>query len=279
VIEHQVRAPDSTRLHVVEAPGDGPLVVLLHGAVVSSSTNFLRLLAKDDSPDAPARRTIWGAVGAARFRTVAIDMRGHGRSSAPPSAASCAGDALARDVMAVVDALGPIDGYHVVGYSFGAITAMRLGQLDGRVRSLVLGGTGPDHIQRPGIAPQPDLGHLARVFLDESWDQHPDLEPYRAMARLDPASDLHAIGTVLLGADHPDVDTVRRITVPTLVLNGGEDDPDDSAAALAAIIPGAVAAVVGTGTHVSACNDPLYCAAVVDFVRTASAWSGSGATD
>jgi hypothetical protein len=51
------------------------------------------------------------------------------------------------------------------------------------------------------------------------------------------------------------------------VLNGGEDDAADGAKRLAALIPGAEAAVVGSGDHGTAIDDPAYRATLLDFLR------------
>src|ERR671923_3043829 len=89
------------RLHYVEA-GDGPLIVLLHGF-----PEFWY----------GWRRQI-GPLAAAGFRVIAPDQRGYNRSDKPPRVADYTTDKLARDVVAVLDALG-IAKAAVVGHDWG----------------------------------------------------------------------------------------------------------------------------------------------------------------
>ena len=77
------------------------------------------------------------AACADRRRAIAVDLRGHGSSSAPSdgdfSVSACAGD-----VLAVVDHLG-LDAIVLVGHSYGAIVAIEVAsQRPGLVRRLVL---------------------------------------------------------------------------------------------------------------------------------------------
>jgi 3-oxoadipate enol-lactonase len=100
--------------------GQGPPVVLLHGLGGS--------------------RTVWNLVIprlSDRFRVLAPDLRGHGRSGAPPGAPVGFVD-LEQDLIRLFDArsLGAV---HLVGLSAGALLALRMA-LDrpDRVRSLTL---------------------------------------------------------------------------------------------------------------------------------------------
>ncbi|WP_109526696.1 MULTISPECIES: alpha/beta fold hydrolase [Nocardia] len=72
------------------------------------------------------------------FRVVAVDTRGHGDSAWAHSAAEYALDTLARDVCAVVDAIG--DPVTIVGASLGGLTGLQAASELGaeRVRKLVL---------------------------------------------------------------------------------------------------------------------------------------------
>jgi hypothetical protein len=54
--------------------------------------------------------------------------------------------------------------------------------------------------------------------------------------------------------------------VPVMVLNGGDDNPDDSAAKLAAMIPGAIASAVGSANPGFACSDDDFQAVFVLFL-------------
>jgi 3-oxoadipate enol-lactonase len=85
---------------------------------------------------------VWDEIAdrlAARGRVVRIDQRGHGESGAPPG--PCTREDLARDAIAVLDALA-IDRAIVVGHSVGGIVAMAAAlAAPERVAGLVLIGT------------------------------------------------------------------------------------------------------------------------------------------
>src|ERR1700719_603408 len=78
-------------------------------------------------------------VLAARYRTVALDNRGVGRSDVPPGIYSIA--LMASDAAAVMDAAG-VESAHVFGVSMGGMIAQEFAlQYPNRVRSLILGCT------------------------------------------------------------------------------------------------------------------------------------------
>ena len=90
------------RLHCVEA-GEGPLVVLLHGFPESWYSWRHQL----------------PALAAAGYRAVAIDQRGYGDSSKPPTLEDYRITELVADCAAVVEALGEQTAV-VVGHDWGA---------------------------------------------------------------------------------------------------------------------------------------------------------------
>jgi epoxide hydrolase 4 len=97
-------------LHVVLAgPEQGPPVVLLHGF--------------------PELWFSWhGAMGPlvrSGYRVIAPDLRGYNRSDKPPGADAYGGDAYARDVLGLLDALG-IERAFVAGHDVGAGVAWTL---------------------------------------------------------------------------------------------------------------------------------------------------------
>jgi pimeloyl-ACP methyl ester carboxylesterase len=101
---HAVSRPDAV-IHYLDSGGSGPPVVLLHGLAGHAGEwlGTMRHLAP-------------------RWRTLALDQRGHGRSTRAPGDLSR--EAFADDVAAVVAAAAPDHPVVLVGQSMGAHTAL-----------------------------------------------------------------------------------------------------------------------------------------------------------
>ncbi|MFE4394115.1 MULTISPECIES: alpha/beta fold hydrolase [Streptomycetaceae] len=131
VEELSVRSADGIRLHVeVHGRLDAPTVVLAHGWTCSTAfwAPVIRLLAD-------------------RYRVVAYDQRGHGRSEIPPSRARYSTRALAEDLSAVLARTVPAGERAVLaGHSMGGMTIMAAGgrpEVAERTAAAVLISTGP----------------------------------------------------------------------------------------------------------------------------------------
>ncbi|MBZ0232919.1 MAG: alpha/beta hydrolase, partial [Deltaproteobacteria bacterium] len=111
----------------VRIEGGGPAVLLLHGF--------------GDSLD-----SFWdcGWVAAlAGCKVIAFDARGHGGSPRPSAAAAYADAVQVADALSVLDHAG-VRRAHVLGYSMGGWTAMRLAvEAPERVATLLVGGAQP----------------------------------------------------------------------------------------------------------------------------------------
>lgn len=115
---------DGCQLHY-EDYGRGMPVLLVHG--LGSST-------RDWEYQVPAL--------AARYRVIALDVRGHGRSDKPRERYSIA--AFADDVVALIEHLGLID-VHLVGISMGGMIGFQLGvDHPELLRSLTIVNSGPE---------------------------------------------------------------------------------------------------------------------------------------
>jgi len=127
-----VDTDDGARL-VVEVAGDGPLVVVLHGTLVSSAV--LGPL---------ARRLV-----AEGYAVAAQDLRGHGRSTAGRERFSIRG--YGRDLARVIETLAP-EAYVLVGHSSGGMGALAFAEDPGTARPpsrLVLISTSASSIGGP----------------------------------------------------------------------------------------------------------------------------------
>lgn len=223
----EVDVGDGLRLHVAVS-GGGPPLVLLHGFTGSTDTW------------APLR-----APFGAAHSVIALDLPGHGRSTAPADPRRYALDRFANDLARVLDALA-VERVALLGYSMGGRAALRFALSHGdRVAALVLESTSPgisdpvrrnerlasdnalaDAIERDGI----------HAFV-ERWEQLPLWESQRAMpdatrARLraqrlanQPRGLANSLRGVGAGADLPVLDLLRAIRAPTLLIAGALDAP------------------------------------------------------
>jgi pimeloyl-ACP methyl ester carboxylesterase len=217
VIEHDVRIADQDIAYTASA-GTGRPVVLVHGNS-SSARVWEPLLA--------------GAFGE-RFRCLALDLPGHGRSApaARPETYSPAG--YAAVLTGFVERLAP-EGAVIVGWSLGGHIAIEAApRLPGAAGFVVFGTPPLDSAQRLGEAflPNPAMG--------VGFTAEADPEAARSYARsfLAPGSTLSVDGFVadILATDGAartglmagmqagrfadEVDIVARLTRPIAVLHG-----------------------------------------------------------
>ncbi len=165
------------------------------------------------------------------FRTIRYDIRGHGRSSAPPGDFDIA--QLGRDALAVLDA-AKVSSAAVAGVSLGGLTAIWLGAYAGdRVRQLVLANTaariGTSEVWRTRIRVlrESKMAAVAALavalwFTDEFRRERPDvISRYRAIVLSCPLDAYIGACAALRDADLRD--DAGRITVPTLIVAGRQD--------------------------------------------------------
>lgn len=251
----QVRAPDGASLYA-EVTGAGPTLVLVQGLGYAT----------------------WGwerqvPTLAERFRVIAFDNRGAGRSDKPDEPYSI--ELLADDAHAVIEQLGTAPA-HVLGFSMGGYVALTLARRHPEaVASLVLvgttcGGAGSEGVPQSTARAWEDAsglepGEFARRTMPLSFapgwvEAHPaEFEHYLA-ARLahptppfawrrqyDACEELLARGV--------DIDA---IAVPTLVVHGTADRvvPFANAALLLARIPGARHVALDGAGHLALLERP-----------------------
>lgn len=225
-----------------------------------------------------------------RYRVIVPDLRGHGQTAVPPGPYEMADHAA--DVVALLDRLG-IEQAAVVGLSMGGYVALQLltqwperfsaavladamGRDDGEERRKARVAQA-DVIRTQGLASFADIV-LPRMFSTAAFSGRPDLvDRFRKTVT---GQQPEGVIAALLGlASRPNMlAPLAAVTVPTLVLVGGEDaatTPDDSRE-LAGAIPGAELVILPGAGHMSCWEDPAgFNVAVREFLdRTA----GGGAT-
>jgi 3-oxoadipate enol-lactonase len=249
-------------LHYTLRGCSGPAVLLLHG-LGSSSTDW------------PEQQ----AALEGRYRVVAVDLPGHGRSALPHGRLTI--ERMAVDVGAVLAglAVGPA---HVVGLSLGACVGLRLAlAMPAWVRSLTLVNpfarlqlAGPGDVGRLvlrilllGTAPMSSVAaHVARRLFP--WPEQRAL--YEAAVASLAATPRRAYFTVMRALARFDArGQVAAIRHPTLIVVGDRDTSVPLAAklALARAIPGARLLVVPGSGHATPYDRPeVFNRAIVEFL-------------
>lgn len=230
--------------------GEGDPTVLVHGFASTKEVNWVY--------------TGWvSALTQAGRRVIALDNRGHGKSTRLYDPAAYRGSIMAEDVRALLDHLG-LARADVIGYSLGGrITAFLALAHPGRVRSAVLGGLGIRMVESAG--PPEIIAHAleAPALADVS---DPTGYTYRAFAEKT-RSDLRALAACIRGSRQVlSREDFGRMAVPLLVAAGSNDEIAGSPAALAALVPGARALVIPGRDHMQAVGDKAFKAGVLDFL-------------
>jgi 3-oxoadipate enol-lactonase len=257
----EVRARDGTAIEYL-ADGEGPPVVLLHGATSSGRHTW--------AAELPAFVRV--------HRVLAPDARGHGGSGWDP-ATGITWDLLADDVADFVDALG-LETFHLAGFSMGAGTALAYASRSpGRIRSLLVAGT--------GLADEPRRSVAARLMDADRIEREEPRFAAELAARHDPAhGDGHwraLLRAVLAGtADPPrilDAD-LRRVTAPAVVAVGDADPfcPVEQADALRRRLPSAGLFVApGCGHELHARRPGLFVDVALALFRSGEARAATAA--
>jgi 3-oxoadipate enol-lactonase len=240
-------AADGTRLHYrLVGRATAPPVLMIQG-LATDMTGW----------------TLQRVAFAHRFRTVAMDNRGVGRSGKPFGRYSL--EQMAADALAVLDHAG-IDSAHVMGASMGGAIAQLLAlHHPERVRSLVLACTAcRNHPWRrellaewASIANERGMNEMARravhwVVAPRSvrrlW---PALGWFGPLAMSPPAHAFASQVRAILDAPEERVDRLATLDIPTLVVVGNQDilTPRGDSEELAERIPGAELVVISGAAH------------------------------
>jgi proline iminopeptidase len=269
-----VELSDGVSLFVHEV-GEGFPVILLHGGPGLDHTHL--------SP--------WLDPLGSEFRLLYVDERGQGRSErVDPESLSL--DTFANDVDLLADALG-LDGFALLGHSFGAIVATRHAVERGTAAGYVISGGGDSSAElladvEASLEAMGDAGDA----IAESWEQEKTVETEDELRRvLDTQMPFHFHGAVPAGfsdrmVGSPEVlrhfanagygnfdypPQLRRVSKPTLVIVGEHDRTTTprAARALHEGIGDSELAIVPEAGHMSFVEQPqAYLDVVQPFLRS-----------
>ena len=231
--------------------GQGEPIVLVHGFASSKEVNWVQ----------PA----WVAtLTRAGRRVIALDNRGHGKSSKLYAPSDYATEKMTGDVRALIDHLA-LPRADLMGYSMGArIVAFLALETPERARSIVLGGLGIHLVEGVGL-PQEIAEALEAPSLADVDD--PQGKMFRTFAE-QTKSDLKALAACIRGSRQVLTrEQVARLRPPALIAVGTRDEVAGSAAELAALIPGARALDIVNRDHMLAVGDKTFKAGVLAFLQ------------
>ena len=223
-----VTADDGVRLYYEEAGAGAPIV-------------FVHEFAGDHRSWEPQVRYF-----ARRYRCVVYNARGYPPSDVPEDGARYSQDRARDDIAAVLDGLG-IAKAHVVGLSMGGFATLHFGlRYPERAISLVVGGCG--YGAEPGKRAQfqTEVEETARRIAGEGMAkasvgyalsptrvqlQNKDPRGWAEFARQLAEHSSTGSSLTMLGVQrrrpslYDLIDSMRQLTVPTLVITGDEDEP------------------------------------------------------
>lgn len=230
--------------------GAGDPIVLVHGFASSKDVNWV-------NPSWTSTLIMDGR------RVIALDNRGHGRSSKLYNTDDYTIDTMANDVLALMDHLN-IPKADVMGYSLGArIGAFMALHHPDRIRSLVSGGLGLVLVE--GMLPSEAVAQALETDTPDTITD-PKGRMFRTFAD-QTGSDRRALAACLRGSRlQMSRADAASIAVPMLIAVGTTDDVSGLAAPLAEIIPHAEVLDIPNRDHMRAVGDKVYKAGVLDFL-------------
>jgi pimeloyl-ACP methyl ester carboxylesterase len=235
----------------IAGPGEGRPMLLVHGFTSNRVENWRRL-------------GWYGAFERKRIRTIALDVRGHGESAKPHDPGAYGRDAMAGDILALMDHLD-VGRAHLMGYSMGARLALAAAlKAPGRFATLTLGGIGEKLFEPRTVAGNP----MAEAMEDADPEniQEPMLKSFRRFADAQ-GEDRLALAALTRAKDVPFAkEELARLTVPVLVVAGARDELAGDPGPLADLFVDGRAVTLPGVDHFSAIAHALYKAAVFDFL-------------
>jgi len=252
---------DGVALHYIDE-GTGPAVVLLHAFAGTS-----------------ALWTSNGLMPLDGFRTLAFDARGHGESDKPTDPGAY-GTELVDDVIRLMDARG-IEEAHIVGYSMGAETALKLAvDHPERILSLVVAGSGwsgEKEAQVYGfvsdaLGASDTFGDFMAAMPAGEMTEDEQMDAFAMLIShgISPDQDAAplAAATAAMGEMiHLGADELAAITVPVLGIAGEADEERANVERLSGAIEDFTFVTIPGADHLAAPLTPLFAETVIGFLR------------
>jgi pimeloyl-ACP methyl ester carboxylesterase len=245
---------DGLSIHY-EVHGSGSPVVMLHGAAVTFAGNF--------------GYCGWIEPMAGRgLQALGMDLRGHGRSATPPDASASGSDAIAKDVIELLDDLA-IERASIIGYSIGSQVALHtLHSHPSRFTAAALVATGDGLIGGSPLTFPAMLPNLAEILRRPAFPE--DLPPHQAAYWTfaeQMAGDREAVAIAMGGDFSPCTPAeVATIDVPVLVVSGDQDVVLGTGARLAEALPKGRYHEIAGADHFSLATDDAVQREVADFL-------------
>lgn len=246
-----------------DVSGDGVAVVLIHG--LTGSKNDFSSLA-DNLSDAG-------------FRSIVLDLRGHGLSAKPHDPAKY-GKQIVTDIRNLLDHLSVVSA-HIVGYSMGGDVANKLRETyPERVRSCVIGGAGlgvsegwadkPHDFEAIADALANGNGFVPLLRLPGAIT--PGIAPEKKIAAINElmigGEDTHALSAFLRAYEELEIDATKLQgnEVPTLIVVGSNDAEHASAVKLSRSMGNCRLHVIDDANHFEARTHRSFSPTVKSFI-------------
>ncbi len=241
-----------TKIHYHDASA-GEVVILVHGFASTAEHNW--------------GGTGWIAALSAKYRVIALDVRGHGLSDKPHGREAYGYAGMGADVTRLMDHLGLARAL-LMGYSMGASIAIELMlSHPDRFRAIVLGGIAYDD----GLEDKADRDAIAEAYRadDPATIKSPVAKAYRRFAESMP-NDLKALAALIDAERSPfDPAKLAAVRLPVLIVVGRNDNAIGDPKPLAKMIPGARLVMLEGRDHLTAPADQRFKEVVVEFLGTA----------
>jgi pimeloyl-ACP methyl ester carboxylesterase len=235
----------------IGGPGEGRPMILVHGFATNRQENWRRL-------------GWYGAFERRRMRVIALDARGHGESAKPHDPALYGREAMAGDVLALMDHL-TIPRAHLLGFSMGSRIALTAAlRAPERFATLTLGGVGEKLFERRTIAGNPMAEAMEAADVESI--REPMLKSFRQFAD-DQKEDRFALAALTRAKDEPFTPAMmENLPVPVLVVAGARDELAGDPHPLAKAFPDGRAVVIPGMDHFAITGHALFKASVFDFL-------------